>query len=275
MLIGTISITGVNYTAGYYSKDAALFAAFQVGTESGYVAFAVGIFAAFLTSFYSWRLMFHTFFGEARWEGSEYVQHAVQESGHEVAADGSGGYHPHESGPSMLIPLALLSFGALFAGVLFNNGFVGVVDVAFWRGTIVHPQALYESLHHVPLAVHWAPFLAMVIGLLIAWAVYIRNPGLAGAFKKQFHLLHRFLINKWYFDELYDLLFIRFGKWLGHLFWQRGDRNLIDRYGPDGLANLIGRGSGVASRVQSGLVYSYALVMLIGAAVFITWFVVR
>lgn len=175
----------------------------------------------------------------------------------------------------MLVPLAVLSLGALVAGAIFNSRFVGGDETAFWAGTIVHDGAFFESLHHVPVLVHWAPAIVMALGLLTAWLVYVRNPGFSTRFKAQWKHLHAFLYNKWYFDELYDLIFVRPAKWLGRLFWVRGDQGLIDRFGPDGLTAVVAQGSVVARRFQSGLVYSYALVMLLGVAAFATWFMVR
>ena len=296
MVIGTVAITGLNYTSGYFSKDAVLFAAWEEGSESARTAFFVGIFAAMLTSFYSWRLIFLTFFQKPRWAQSEHIQHALHDThghdtrGHDTrghgahghddatqsadAQDGTGGYRPHESPYPMLIPLVLLSFGALFAGAIFNDLFVGG-DTAFWAGTLVHDDAFYERLHHVPGLVHWAPAIVMAIGFLLAWNIYIRNPGSSEQFKAQFHHLHAFLFNKWYFDELYHLIFVRPALWLGRAFWKQGDRGAIDRFGPDGLTAVVAGGSVLARRFQTGLVYSYALVMLLGVAAFITWFMVR
>jgi NADH-quinone oxidoreductase subunit L len=284
MLIGTIAITGVNYTSGYFSKDAVLFGAFANGSEAGRAAFFIGIFVAMLTSFYSWRLIFKTFFQEPRWAGSAHIAHGGQDhpadehgDGSHVAAPapvGTGGYHPHESPASMLVPLALLSVGALFAGLLFNDLFVGA-ETAFWRGSLVHDRAFYEALHHVPASVYWAPAVVMLLGFLFALNSYILRPHLPDAFKRQFAVLHGFFSNKWYFDEIYDALLVRPAIWLGRLFWRGGDQGMIDRLGPDGLSDTVVAGSGVAARLQSGLVYSYALVMLLGVAGFATWFVLR
>ncbi|MBS3961763.1 MAG: NADH-quinone oxidoreductase subunit L [Sandarakinorhabdus sp.] len=290
MVIGTVAITGLHYTSGYFSKDAVLFAAWEQGSEAGRTAFFVGIFAAVLTSFYSWRLIFLTFFQKPRWAQSEHVQHALhhaheddapgQDDRHAEAhapskkADGAGGYHPHESPVSMLAPLALLGFGALFAGAIFSAMFVGG-DTAFWAGTLVHDPAFFERLHDVPGLVYWAPAMAMAIGFATAWQVYIRKPGSSDRFKARFHHLHAFLVNKWYFDELYHLIFVRPALWLGRFFWKRVDQGTIDRFGPDGLSAMVSSGAAVARRFQSGLVYSYALVMLIGVVAFIAWFMVR
>lgn len=284
MVVGTVAITGVNYTSGYFSKDAVLFAAWESGSESGRVAFFVGIFAALLTSFYSWRLIFRTFFGKARWLGSEHIQHALHHDHHQTPAvstepanhsDGTGGYRPHESPLTMLVPLGALSFGALFAGAIFNDWFVGGDKTAFWAGTIVHDGAFFERLHLVPALVYWAPAMVMATGLLIAWAVYIRNPGSSDRFKAQWKHLHAFLLNKWYFDEIFRALLVKPALALGRFFWKAGDQGMIDRFGPDGLGAVVAQGSVAARRFQSGLVTSYALVMLVGVVVFATWFMVR
>ena len=127
----------------------------------------------------------------------------------------------------------------------------------------------------MPALVHWAPAIVMALGLAIAWAVYVRNPGSAARFVAMFRQLHKFLYNKWYFDELYDVAIVRPAKWFGRLFWQGGDKGIIDRFGPDGVSDLVAQGSVISRRFQSGLVYSYALVMLLGVAAFFTWFMVR
>ena len=253
MVIGTLAITGFFYTAGYYSKDGVLFAAFVRGTEPALVAFAIGLFASFLTSFYSWRLIFLTFLGSARWDAHH--------------------HHPHESPPSMLVPLGLLSAGALFAGVAFHHGFIG--EAGFWRGALVHDAGFHASLHAVPSLVYHAPTIAMALGFLLALRQYVLKPGAAADFVRTFPTLHRFLYRKWYFDELYDWLFVRPAKRVGALFWQGGDLGLIDRLGPDGLSGLVAEGSTVARRFQSGYLYAYAIVMLVGLAAAMTWFMVR
>ena len=291
MLAGTLAITGVGVVdvfgfAGFYSKDSILEAAYASSTDMGMFAFAIGIFAALLTSFYSWRLMFLTFWGRPRWAGSEHIQHAVHghhespdeettHDGHaqEQALLGTAGYHPHESPLTMLIPLGLLSLGAVFAGYLFHEAFIN--EASFWEGSIFYDEHLIHAMHGVPLWVKWAPFAVMLTGLLIAWYAYIRNPRFPTLFVEQFTVLHRFLYNKWYFDELYDLIFVRPAFWLGRQFWKLGDVGIIDRFGPDGAARLVSLGSGYAQRIQSGYLYSYALVMLMGLVAAISWVMVR
>ncbi|MBZ6378724.1 NADH-quinone oxidoreductase subunit L [Pacificimonas flava] len=292
MMIGTLAITGVGIPlagigfAGFYSKDMIIESAFASGSTAGFVAFAVGVFAALLTSFYSWRLIFLTFFGKPRWAGSEHIRHAVhdhpsdEDAGHPphepaepVVAEGTGGYHPHESPAVMLIPLAILSLGAIFSGWLFYYPFTGAEEGAeFWRGSLAFAAELMEEAHHVPVWVKLSPFVAMVTGFLIAWNNYIRRPGSAPAFAAQFSALYDFLKHKWYFDELYHYVFVVPAMWLGRTLWRRGDEGTIDRFGPNGIAGLVGRSSVAARALQSGYVYSYALVMLIGLAAAAAWF---
>ena len=296
MTAGTLAITGVGVLgvfgfAGFYSKDAILEAAFASGSQAGTLAFAVGIFAALLTSFYSWRLVFLTFFGAPRWAGSEHIQHAVhghhetseeegdghaEAHGHGHAATGTAGYHPHESPWTMLVPLGVLALGAVLAGYIFHHQFVGAEEgAAFWAGSVAFDTHLMHAMHEVPMWVKLAPAAVMLTGLLIAWNNYIRNPEVPAAFVAQFRVLHRFLVHKWYFDELYDMIFVRPAFAIGRFFWKRGDQGTIDRFGPDGIASVVAGGSAVARRLQSGYVYTYALVMLLGLAAAATWAMVR
>ncbi|MFN3945578.1 MAG: NADH-quinone oxidoreductase subunit L [Allosphingosinicella sp.] len=309
MLLGTLSITGVGVVgvfgfAGFYSKDAIIESAYAVGTGPGGVAFTIGIFAALLTSFYSWRLMFLTFWGTPRWAASGHIQHALHdhhhartddhaadphpedehaghdthpsEAGHTEIATGTGGYHPHESPWSMLVPLALLSLGALFAGMAFHHPFIGEEHgVEFWGGSLVFDAELMHDIHYVPLWVKLSPAAVMLIGAFVAWYAYIRNTGFPKAFVGQFGVLYTFLYNKWFFDEAYNVLFVRPSLWLGRMFWKRGDEGTIDRFGPNGAAALVAGGNRLTARLQSGYVYTYALVMLLGIAAAATWAITR
>jgi len=300
MTIGTLAITGVGIYgvfgfAGFYSKDAIIEAAFASTTGVSGFAFAVGLFAALLTSFYSWRLVFLTFFGEARWAASGHIQHAVhgdhhdhpdeENAGHDPHPDepahneiktGTAGYHPHESPWTMLVPLGLLSLGAVFAGFLFYYPFVGAEEGAeFWLGSLVHDVEFYHHIHDVPLWVKLSPAVMMLIGLAIAWAAYIRDPGFPARFVGQFGILYRFLLNKWYFDEIYDRIFVRPSFAIGRFLWKRGDEGTIDRFGPNGAAAMIAGGNRLTARFQSGFVYTYALVMLLGLAAGTTWVMMR
>jgi NADH-quinone oxidoreductase subunit L len=275
MTIGTLALTGFFFTAGYYSKDAILEAAFASGTASGLFAFGVGATVALLTSFYSWRLVFLTFFGQPRWAGSEHIQHAVHDHGHDhtnAHDDGTAGYHPHESPLSMLIPLFVLGAGALFAGWLWHGAFVEAEEgAAFWRGSLAFDTHLMHALHEVPAWVVWTPSVAFFAGLGLAWNAYIRRPTIPLWWRREVPGLYDFLLKKWYFDELYNAIFIKPALWFGRLFWTRGDQQTIDRFGPNGAAELVVVGSNLARRFQSGYVYSYALVMLIGLAAAAAW----
>jgi NADH-quinone oxidoreductase subunit L len=310
MMAGTLAITGVGLLgvfgfAGFYSKDAILEAAYASGSEIGRTAFWIGAFAALLTSFYSWRLMFLTFWGKPRWAQSEHIQHAVhhghddpehanppsqEDAGHEAAHahahagghhadphhagaaqhdDGTAGYHPHESPWTMLVPLVVLSLGALLAGFLFHGPFLE--DAGFWNGSIAWNEHLMHAMHEVPLWVKLTATFVMLIGLLIAWFAYIRDPSIPAKTVEQIGPVHAFLYNKWYFDELYNFLFVRPAMWLGRQLWQRGDVGLIDRFGPNGIAWVVAKGAVGARRVQSGFLTSYALIMLLGLVAAITW----
>ncbi|HVR89590.1 MAG TPA: NADH-quinone oxidoreductase subunit L [Novosphingobium sp.] len=291
MMAGTLAITGVGIAgafgfAGFYSKDSIIEAAFASGTGIGRFASLIGIFAALLTSFYSWRLMFLTFWGAPRWAGSEHIQHAVhhehedpsEEAGHGEKVHnpvGTAGYHPHESPLSMLIPLGGLSLGAVLAGFFFHEAFISAGDGEFWKGSIAFSEHLIHAMHEVPFMVKWAPFAVMLTGLAIAWYAYLRNPRFPAIFVEQFTVLHRFVFNKWYFDELYDLIFVRPAFWIGRQFWKLGDVGIIDRFGPNGAAWVVAQGSTYARKLQSGYLYSYALVMLLGLVGAVSWAIAR
>jgi NADH-quinone oxidoreductase subunit L len=292
MVIGTLAITGVGVDAGgglgfagFWSKDAILESAWASGSVPGTIAFWIGALAALLTSFYSWRLIFLTFFGKPRWAASEHIQHALHgehespdeepgDSSHEPhhVAEGAGGYHPHESPLTILVPICLLALGALLAGQLFHPIFVGGETAPeFWRGTVAFSEHLAHAAHGVSEWVKFTPTIVMLIGLFTAWSMYIRRPGAADRFVATFPSVHRFVSNKWYFDELFDFLFVRPSQWLGRLFWHGGDEGTIDRFGPHGAAVAVAAGNRVTARLQNGFLYSYALVMLLGLIGAATW----
>lgn len=175
----------------------------------------------------------------------------------------------------MLTPLAILSMGAIFAGLVFNHAFVSEGTGEFWKGSLVFSEHLIHAMHHVPHWVKWAPFTVMATGLLIAWYAYIKNTKFPAAFVDQFGFLYRFLLNKWYFDELYHFIFVRPAMWLGRVFWKVGDIGIIDRFGPNGAAWVVAKGSRAAVKLQSGYLYSYALVMLIGLTLAISWVIAQ
>jgi len=281
MMAGTLAITGVGIVglggfAGFYSKDAIIEVAFASGTETGQFAFAIGVLAALLTSFYSWRLMFLTFWGTPRWIQSEHIQHSVHKTPEQAGPDPTGGYHPHESPLTMLIPLGVLATGAIFAGFLFHNQFVEAAEGAvFWAGSLAFDEHLMHEIHEVPLWVKLSSTVAMLTGLGTAIFMYFFGKDRPARLAATFGPLYNFFFNKWYFDELYHLIFIRPAFWLGRLFWKGGDEGTIDRFGPNGIAAMISSGSGVMKRFQSGYLYTYALVMLLGLAAAATWIIVQ
>ncbi|ABQ61620.1 hypothetical protein H721_00829 [Brucella ovis IntaBari-2006-46-332] len=260
MIIGTVAITGLGIpgtvigTAGFFSKDAIIEAVFASHNLASGYASTLLIVAALFTSFYSWRLIFMTFFGKPR--ASAEVMH-----------------HVHESPPVMLVPLLILGIGAILAGVLFKELFFGHEYVEFWKGSLFTSTAnqLLEEHHHVPLWVKLSPFVAMVIGFVVAWIFYIRAPEIPKALAARHRGLYQFLLNKWYFDELYDFLFVRPARWLGCLFWKGGDGWLIDGFGPNGVSARVLDVTNRVVKMQSGYLYHYAFAMLIGVAALVTW----
>jgi NADH-quinone oxidoreductase subunit L len=288
MMAGTLAITGVGILgvagfAGFYSKDAIIEAAFASESTYHMYGFAIGVIAALLTSFYSWRLMFLTFFGKPRWEQSEHIQHAMHDHGdhdahaHAATSDGTAGYHPHESPWSMLTPLALLTIGAVFAGFVFHNAFIDAeAGQAFWANSTLYFNAhLMHAMHEVPLWVKLSSTVAMLIGLTTAYLMYQRSEDAPQRLATTFAPVYRFFLNKWYFDELYSFVFVRPAFWFGRLFWKQGDIGIIDRFGPNGSAAFVSFGSKLAVRMQSGYLYTYALVMLLGLVIAVSWMMVR
>ncbi|MGE0239533.1 MAG: NADH-quinone oxidoreductase subunit L [Parvibaculaceae bacterium] len=255
MLIGTLALTGFPYTAGYFSKDAIIESAFVSHAGAASFAFALLVIAAFCTSFYSWRLMFLTFHGEKR--GAPEVMS-----------------HVHESPQVMLVPLYILAAGALLAGILFAPYFIGHDEAHFWaQGIFRAPEnKIIEEMHHVPAWVKWSPFVAMVLGFALAWLFYIRRTDLPGKLAAQHWPLYQFLLNKWYFDELYDFIFVNPAKWLGRFLWKKGDGWLIDGFGPDGISARVVDVTQRVVRLQTGYLFHYAFAMLIGVAALATWF---
>ena len=292
MMAGTLAITGVGIVgfggfAGFYSKDAIIEAAFASGSTYHMYGFAIGVIAALLTSFYSWRLMFLTFFGKPRWEQSEHIQHAVHDHdehehdhdahAHVTKSDGTAGYHPHESPWSMLTPLVLLTLGAVFAGFVFHNQFIEAeAGKAFWaNSTLYFNEHLMYAMHEVPMWVKLSSTVAMLLGLITAFSMYQLSKDAPQRLAATFAPIYRFLLNKWYFDELYSFLFLRPAFWFGRLFWKQGDIGIIDRFGPNGSAAAVSFGSKMVVRMQSGYLYTYALVMLLGLVVAVSWMMVR
>ncbi len=255
MVIGTLAITGFPFLAGFWSKDAIIESAYAAHSGVGMYAFGMGVIAAAMTSFYSWRLIFMTFNGTYRGD-----HHTLE--------------HAHESPPVMLVPLFLLAAGAVLAGILFEDSFIGHHQAEFWGGSIVNLQhhTALEARHHVPVWVFFAPATVMLLGLVTAWFFYIARPTWPALMAARQGPLYLFLYNKWYFDELYDFLFVRPAKRLGHFLWKTGDGTFIDGLGPDGVSAGIADWTKSIVRLQSGYVYHYAFAMLIGVALLATWF---
>ena len=262
MLIGTLALTGVGIPgvagfAGFHSKDAIIEASFAANTPAHY-AFWLLVIAALMTSFYSWRLIFMTFHGKTRAEPETFK-------------------HAHESPQVMLIPLYVLALGAVIAGLVFADAFIGHHYKEFWdksifegpKNHILHD--MHEAVKHAPW-VAWSPFVAMLAGFGLAYLYYIRMPSLPAATAHAFRPLYLFFLNKWYFDELYDVLFVKPAKWLGRQLWRTGDGRIIDGIGPDGVAARVLDVTGRVVKLQTGYVYHYAFVMLIGVALIITYF---
>ena len=256
MTIGTLALTGFPFTAGYFSKDIIVEAAYASHSFGASFAFFAAVTAAFMTSFYSWRLVFLTFFGEQRGDAHTHD-------------------HAHESPMVMLIPLGLLAVGALFAGMVFADAFVGDARFAAWDGALVTaPGDVIDEAHHVPGLVVWSPTIAMVLGFLLSFQIYIRKPGSAEGIATTFPAAYAFLKNKWYFDELYDLIFVKPSFAIGRFFWKRGDEATIDGFGPNGVSAAIANMAARARTLQTGYLYHYAFVMIIGVALLVAWFMV-
>lgn len=260
MVIGTLALTGVGIpvtvigTAGFFSKDAIIESAFAAHNSVAGLAFVLLVIAACFTSFYSWRLIFMTFHGQPR-------------ASHEVM------HHVHESPPVMLAPLFVLAAGALFAGIIFHNSFIGEGYAEFWKASLftLPDNHILHEIHELPLWVELSPFIAMLIGFAVAWKFYIRSPELPRSVAANHRLLYAFLLNKWYFDELYDFLFVRPAKRLGHFLWKTGDGTVIDGLGPDGISARVVDVTNRVVKLQTGYLYHYAFAMLIGVAALVTW----
>ena len=255
MWIGSLALAGFPFFAGYYSKDMILEAAWGQHASTGQFAYVLGILAAFLTAFYSWRLLFMTFHGKPR-ASAEVMSHV------------------HESPAVMTIPLFVLAIGAIFSGFLFYDLFVGHHWKEFWGDAIfILPQhQAMEAAHHVPSIIKLMPLIVGVGGVALAFIMYVAMPSLPDRVAGAFRPLHQLFFNKWYVDELYDAMLVRPAVRLGRLLWTRGDQRTIDAFGPDGVSGMVGRLSAVSSRLQTGYVFHYAFAMLIGVVVLILWY---
>jgi NADH-quinone oxidoreductase subunit L len=254
MIIGTLALTGFPLTAGYFSKDAIIEAVFVAKSPIALYGFICTVAAALLTSFYSWRLIFKTFHGEPH--------------------DRQHWRDAHESPMVMLIPLGFLAFGSIMAGLPFKEIFAGHGVEGFFRESLAFAKSntVLEDMHHVPLQIGMLPTVMMAVGFVVAWYFYIRRPDIPVELARTQEPLYKFLLNKWYFDELYEIIFVRPMKWLGYTLWKGGDGWLIDGFGPDGVSARVLDVTRNVMRLQTGYLYHYAFAMLIGAALFITWF---
>jgi NADH-quinone oxidoreductase subunit L len=252
MWIGSLALAGVPYFAGYYSKDFVLEAAYAAHSGVGMYAFICGLLAAFLTAFYSWRLLILTFHGKPR------ADHHTME-------------HVHESPAVMLVPLLLLAVGAVFAGAVFAPSFIGHHWEEFWNGAIVN-AAHNHIMHHVHEVPGWVPLAPTIVGLAgiaLAYVMYMFAPSLPGALANALPGVHRFLLNKWYFDELYDAIFVRPAQALARGFWKIGDVRIIDGV-PNGLAASVAGAARQAVSLQTGRVASYAFTMIVGLVLLVS-----
>jgi NADH-quinone oxidoreductase subunit L len=253
MFIGTLALTGFPLFAGYFSKDAIIESAYASHNPFATYAYLATVVAAGLTSFYSWRLMFKTFFGEPH------------DQEHYEAA--------HEAPLTMLIPIGLLAIGSIAAGFPFKEIFASPHGVEeFFRESVKMNPHILEDMEHMPALLGYLPTVMMLLGLVVSYIFYISRPYLPVDLAKQQPLLYQFLLNKWYFDELYDLIFVRPAKWIGHFLWKVGDGKIIDGLGPDGVSARVLDVTRNAVKLQTGYLYHYAFAMLIGVAGFITWF---
>lgn len=250
MWIGSLALAGIPMFAGYYSKDAIIESAFLVGTSIGDYAYWIGVIVAFLTAFYSWRLLLLSFHGKAN-------------------ADDKVMAHVHESPFVMLVPLFVLSLGAILSGYLAHSYFIGDLASSFWNGSIA--LSVHEGHHELPQWVIYAPLVAAVSGILFAYVVYGGTRKLAESLKSGLSVLYTFSYRKWFFDELYDAAFVNRSLGIGRLLWKRGDAGFIDRFGPDGVAQVSLGFSRVLSAFQSGFVYQYAMLMMLGLLGLISW----
>ena len=255
MWIGSLALAGIPIFSGFYSKDVILESAWAAHSGAGQFAFWLGVLAALLTAFYSWRLLFMTFHGPAR-------------ASHDVM------HHVHESPPVMTVPLMVLGVGAVLAGIVFAPYFVGEHLEEFWGEAIfvLSSHTALEDAHHSPALVVWAPTIVAVLGIATAYLFYVLRPELPGRVAASLRPLYLFFLNKWYWDELYDAIFVRPAMALGRALWKGGDEATIDRFGPNGVAGRVVAIARRTTRLQTGYVYHYAFVMLIGVVALVSWY---
>ncbi len=254
MLIGTLALTGFPFLSGFYSKDAIIEYAYLSNSLLGNYAVVIGIFTAFLTSIYSWRLFFKTFHGS-------YNNKAIPIN------------ETHESPVIMLIPLFFLAIGAIFSGFIFKETLIGHHSGEFWQSSVFFLDEIKHD--YIPL---WflllTPFI-VIIAIPLSYYYFVSNTKIVESFKNTNLPLYDFLLNKWYIDELYELIFVKPAKKIGYFFWRKIDLDTIDRFGPDGISKLIKAVSDKAGKFQSGFIYDYAFVMLIGLSILLTYLILN
>ena len=252
MVVGTLALTGFPFLSGFYSKDAIIEFAFLKGTNVGYFAAGIGIMTAVLTALYSWRLIFKTFHG--KFNNKNLSKSEI-----------------HESGLTITIPLLMLVVGSIFSGFLFKEFLIGHDYNNFWRDSIL----ILEKFDHsgIPL---WllviTPFFVTIL-IPVSFYLYIKKTNFLYGIVLKYKSLYNFLLNKWYFDELYNQIIIKPTKFIGSFFWEKGDIKIIDRLGPDGISKIIKIISNKSSKFQSGYIYDYAFIMLIGLSLLLTFFI--
>jgi NADH-quinone oxidoreductase subunit L len=259
MIAGGLALSGfgiphIGGFAGFYSKDAIIEASYAAGTPGQY-AFWFLLLGAFLTACYTWRLILMTFHGKTRMSAEDYA-------------------HVHESPPTMTSALLGLGLGAAFAGAIGIHTFIGGGADAFWGGAVIQKTEveLYHAMHHaLPEWVHWSTFTAMAFGTFLPFLYYKLVPSLPNITVRIFYPIYAFLLNKWYFDELYDFIFVRPTFWIANVLWKVGDIGIINGL-IDGTAAGVYRITGRAVRLQTGYIYTYAFAMLVGLALFVTYF---
>ena len=253
MIIGTLALTGFPFLSGYYSKDAIIESAYFKGSTIGYYAAFIGIGVAFLTSIYSWRLIFKTFHGKYKNKKNSFNK-------------------IHESPIIMLLPASILGIGSILTGILFKDLFIGEDNYNFWGDSILFLKNILHT--HPP---DWLPItiiFLVTVAIPISYYLYIMNEKILINFTIKNKKFYNFFLNKWYFDEIYDFIFIKPIKKLGVFFWYKGDIKTIDRFGPDGFAKLVKKISDRSVNFQSGYIYHYAFIMLIGLSILLTYLIV-
>jgi len=258
MLIGTLGLTGAPLMSGYYSKDGIIEAAFVSTTQGHTYAFYLLVFSALLTSFYSWRLIFLTFHGKINISKDIFSK-------------------IHESPKVMIFPLFILAFFTIFSGAYFVDYFMSHDYQFLWEDAIYLSQNnnVIEAIHYVPKWVKYSPLLMMLTGLVTSFFFYILFPSIPKYLANTFNSLYKFLLNKWYFDELYEFLFVSNIKKLGAFLFNFGDKKIIDGFGPDGVSSRVLYFAKQIGRLQTGYIYHYAFAMLFGLTVFISYFFLK